>query len=198
MPGTGSPRRSLNLVRMRRLGTHYWNDESLKDASFWQDERFKQLEASDIEAETTKAIQPLNDLGVLVLFSVFEAAVRDHFESEIKPLTVNIGHPILQQAANEVLEGIKQGSFANNVLSPLQDQGEITAPLSDKVKQVRDYRNWVAHGKREPRPQDIINLTANETFSRLKEFLDTLGIAVEAELPEIIESQEGNVDDLSE
>lgn len=83
-----------------------------------------------------------------------------------------------------MLEGISQGSFANNVLTPLKEEHRITTQLSDKVKQVRDYRNWVAHGKREPRPQHIISLTAIEAFSRLKEFLDTLGIAVEAELDE--------------
>ena len=88
----------------------------------------------------------MEDLGVLVLFSVFESAVRDHLEGIIRPLTEGLGHPILQHAAIDVLDGIKQGSFANNVLTPLQNQNRITAELSDKVKQVRDYRNWVAHG----------------------------------------------------
>ncbi len=170
-----------NLQKMQRLGTHHWDHESLKDASIWTDEKFKQVEASEIRSETDTAIQPLNDLGVLVLFSVFEAAVRDHFEGEIRPLTTNLDHPILKDAAENVLDGIRQGSFANKVLSPLQDQGRITSELSDKVKQVRDYRNWIAHGKREPRSANIINLTAREAFDRLKEFLDTLGIAVEAE-----------------
>lgn len=84
----------------------------------------------------------------------------------------------------DALEGIRQGSFAVHVLSPLQSQHHITAELSDKVKQVRDYRNWIAHGKREPRPPSIVHLTAKEAFSRLKEFLDILGVAVEAELDE--------------
>ena len=173
-----------NLIRMRRLGTHHWSHESLTNASIWLDERFKEVEAEDIRRETDLAIKPLEDLGVLVLFSVFEAAVRDHLESIIKPLTGNLGHPILEHAAEKVLEGIKQGSFANQVLTPLQDQGRITPQLSDKVKQVRDYRNWIAHGKREPRDPSIINLDAKEAFERLKEFLETLSIAVEAERDE--------------
>jgi hypothetical protein len=184
---------SKNLQRMKRLGTRHWNDDSLKNASIWMDDTFKEVEASEIEMETMKAIQPLNDLGVLVLFSVFEAAVRDHFEGVIKPLTASLGHPILQQAAENVLDGIRQGSFANNVLKPLQDQRRILPELGDKVKQVRDYRNWIAHGKREPRPQEIINLTAKDAFSRLKDFLDTLGIAVEAELKNITQSFEDSV-----
>ena len=107
---------------MQRLGTHHWDDVSLQSASIWTDEKFKQVEATEIEQETKVAIQPLNDLGVLVLFSVFEAVVRDHFEGEIKPLTAKLDHPILKDAAENVLEGIRQGSFANKVLTPLQDQ----------------------------------------------------------------------------
>jgi hypothetical protein len=185
----------INLVRMRRLGTHHWNDESLKSASIWKDERFKEVEAKDIERETNLAIKPLEDLGVLVLFSVFEAAVRDHLEGLIRPLTGNLGHPMLDHAAEKVLEGIKQGSFANHVLPPLQDQDRITPELSDKVKQVRDYRNWIAHGKREPRDPSIINLDAKEAFERLKEFLDTLSIAVEAEYEESETYEQENPDD---
>src|SRR5262245_12754661 len=94
-----------NLVRMRRLGTRHWNDDSLKNASIWLDDRFKEVVASDIERETAIAIKPLEDLGVLVLFSVFEAAVRDHLEEIIKPLTSHLGHPILEHAAEKVLEG---------------------------------------------------------------------------------------------
>src|SRR5665213_4044388 len=138
-----------NLVRMKRLGQRHWNDDSLQNSSICKDDKFKELEAGDIVDETMKAIEPLNDLGILVLFSVFEAAVRDHLEVEIKPLTDAISHPILQHAAELVLDGIRQGSFAKNVLEPLQGKGHITPELSNKVKQVRNYRNWIAHGKRQ-------------------------------------------------
>ncbi|OWK36287.1 hypothetical protein [Fimbriiglobus ruber] len=182
-----------NLERTQRLGYRHWNDETLIPASIWDDEKFKQLESSDIVRETALALQPLDDLGVLVLFSVFEAAVRDHLEGVVKPLTIGFGHPILQDAAEDVLDGIRQGSFANKVLSPLQKQKHISPELSDKIKQVRDYRNWVAHGKREPRPPEIINLTAKKAFDRLKDFLGILGIAVEAELDETTEF--GDIDE---
>lgn len=170
-----------NLSRMRRLGTHHWNDPSLEGASIWFDDRFKEVEAHAIEQETARALQPLEDLGVLVLFSVFEAAVRDHLEAILKPFTGHLGHPIFEHAAEKVLEGIRQGSFANQVLTPLQEQGRITPQLSDKVKQVRDYRNWIAHGKREPRDSAVVNMDASEAYDRLKEFLEALSIAVEAE-----------------
>ncbi len=77
------------------------------------------------------ALKPMDDLGIVVLFSVFESAVRDHLEGIIKPLAAELGHPLL---------------------------------------------------RREPRPTNIANLTASEAFARLKELLDTLGIAAEPEL----------------
>ncbi len=171
-----------NLERMRRLGTKHWNHPSLKGASIWDDEKFKRVESVAIVAETTAAIQPLEDLGILVLFSVFEAFVRDHLERVVKPHATKIEHPVLVSAAEDALEGLRQGSFANKVLKPLQDQLTITPALSEKVKQVRDYRNWIAHGRRLPKASNIVNLTVEETFDRLKEFLDVLGIATEPEL----------------
>lgn len=170
-----------NLERMRRLGSHHWNDDSLLGTSIRRDDRFKQLEADDIERQASLALDPIDDLGILVMFAVFESAVRDHFQEIIKPLTAASGHPILHYAAERVLEGIEQGSFANNVLTPLQKRHCVTAELTDKVNQVRNYRNWVAHGKRGSR-QNVVNLTALDAYERLKEFLNTLGIAVEAEL----------------
>ena len=147
-----------NLERMRRLGSHHWSQESLRNTAIRSDEKFKEVEASDIVAESDLAIQPLEDLGVLVLFSVFEAAVRDHLAGIIKPMTTRLGHPILEHAAENVLEGIAQGSFAKQVLTPLQAENVISPQLSDKVKQVRDYRNWIAHGKRLPRDPKIQQL----------------------------------------
>ena len=44
-----------NLQRMQRLGEKHWDDDSLKEASIWKDERFKQLEiAVESEAATQK------------------------------------------------------------------------------------------------------------------------------------------------
>lgn len=170
-----------NLERMQRIGSRYWDAETIIDTTIWQDERFKRLESEDIIAETTIALEPLNDLGILVLFSVFESAVRSHLESTLTPIISTLENSLLQQAGEDLLEGIRQGSFTNNVLTPLKVQRHLSPELCDKVKQVRDYRNWVAHGKRMPKPESVINLTVSESYLRLKEFLDLLGVAVQSE-----------------
>lgn len=117
----------VNLDRMKRLRMRHWNDESLSGTSIWSDERFKQLEAEDILVEVTRALDPLEDLGILVLFSVFEATVRDHFETTVRDHLERRGqvdrvekpHPILRHATESVLAGIRRGSFSNKLLAPL-------------------------------------------------------------------------------
>lgn len=65
-----------NLARLRRLGEKHWTDPSLADATLWQDDYFRMLEASDIVAETRISLEPIDELAVVVLFSVFESTSR--------------------------------------------------------------------------------------------------------------------------
>ena len=170
-----------NLERMWRLGRRHWNTDALQGTSIRSDERFKHLEADEILQGSSKALEPIDDLAVLVLFSVFESAVREHLERTVKPLAAKLNGTVLEYAADLALDGIRQGSFANQVLEPLKTQGRIASELCEEVNQVRKYRNWVAHGKRGSGDK-VDNVTARLAFERLKECLDVLGIAVEAKL----------------
>ena len=64
------------------------------------------------------------------------------------------------------------------MLSPLKEQGHVSGALVTQVDQVRDYRNWVAHGRRDA-PTN--NIPPQVAYERLKEFLAVLGIAAESE-----------------
>jgi hypothetical protein len=167
-----------NLARMRRLGEKHWNDPSLENASIWQDDYFKMLEKNDIVAESDVSLMPIDDLAVVVLFSVFESRVRDYLIELIRPEAKGINDPILKEAAEDAIRGVEEGSFYRRVLDPLKKQGRVSADLITQVDQVRDYRNWVAHGRRDV-PTN--NVTPNLACGRLGEFLAALGIAVEAE-----------------
>src|SRR5688572_8064310 len=94
-----------NLVRMQRLGTKHWDDPSLKDASIWQDDHFRMLEAPAIMAETSAGLAPIADLAVVVLFSVFESRVRDYLIELIAPQAEGITDPILKEAADDAIQG---------------------------------------------------------------------------------------------
>jgi hypothetical protein len=167
-----------NLARMQRLGERHWADPSLADASIWQDDHFRMLEATDIVAETTVSLVPIDDLAVVVLFSVFESRVRDYLVELVAPHAERITDPILKEAADDALQGVQDGSFYRRVLEPLKKQDRVSANLITQVDQVRDYRNWVAHGRRDV-PTN--NVTPKLAYDRLREFLAALGIAAESE-----------------
>ncbi len=176
-----------NLERMARLGSKHWGDPSLEDASIWQDDLFRMLEPSVIVADTTTSMKPIDDLAVVVIFSVFESNVRDYLAARVKPEAADLSDPILKEASADALQGIEEGSFSKRVLQPLKAQGRVSADLVTQVDQVRDYRNWVAHGRREI-PAN--NVTPEIARARLTEFLGALGIAAEPEQPESVGSGE--------
>ncbi|HEV3261861.1 MAG TPA: hypothetical protein VG013_33735 [Gemmataceae bacterium] len=167
-----------NLARMRRLGSNHWGHPSLEAASIWQDDQFRMLEVSEIEEETAASLKPIDDLAVVVLFSVFESHVRDYLVERIKPQAAWFTDPILKEATDDAIQGVKEGSFYRRVLEPLKTQGGVPADFVTSVDQVRDYRNWVAHGRREA-PTN--NVTPRMAYDRLNAFLAELGIAAEAE-----------------
>jgi hypothetical protein len=122
-----------NLARMRRLGSKHWDDPSLDGASIWQDDQFKRLISSDIVAETTTSLKPIDDLAVVVLFSVFESHVRDYLVARIKPEAADLTDPILKEAAEDAILGVEEGSFYRRVLYPLKEQGRVSADLVTQI-----------------------------------------------------------------
>src|SRR5207245_11495258 len=110
---------------------------------------FSTLEASDIVAKTAVSLKPIDDLAVVVLFSVFESLVRTYLIELIRPQAGTITDPILKEAVNDAIQGVSEGSFYRRVLEPLKSKDRVPVDLITQVDQVRDYRNWVAHGRRE-------------------------------------------------
>lgn len=104
--------------------------------------------------------------------------VRSYLVDTLRPAASRIVDPILKDAADEMLLGIDRGSFFRQVLKPLKKQKQVSKNLVEQVDQVRKYRNWVAHGRRK-RPEH--NVSPQQAFERLKEFLAAVGIPEEAE-----------------
>jgi hypothetical protein len=167
-----------NLDRMQRLGEKHWSHPSLANTSIRQDDHFRTLEADEIVAETEASLEPIEDFAIVALFSVFESCVRDYLIELIRPEADGIIDPILKEAADEAMRGVGEGSFYRRVLEPLKKQGRVSADLVTQVDQIRDYRNWVAHGRRELPTNKV---TPEQAYTRLEEFLAALGITAEAE-----------------
>jgi hypothetical protein len=168
----------LSLEQIQRIGRKYWDEIPWETAAIGRDDDSRMVEAEDIEVATKASLAPIDDLAVVVLFSVFESLVRIFLVGLIKPEAVELSNPILKEAADDAIRGVEEGSFYRRVLEPLKQQERVPADLVTQVDQVRDYRNWVAHGRRDT-PTN--NITPSAAFARLGAFLDALGIAVEAE-----------------
>ncbi len=157
--------RTLTLA-MQALGRKHW-DSLPWDTALGRDERLRHLEAPRIENQADAVLGDLDDLCVLLMFSVFEAAVRERVLDEVGAEQSSLRHPAIRYAVAALTEGIEHGSFYR-VLELYKD---MDAGLVEGVNQVRRYRNWVAHGRR-GEPQSSV--TPPVAYERLQRFLAVL------------------------
>ena len=135
-----------------------------------RDENFKTLEGEDVVKDAAAVLAEFDDVAVFVLFSVFEAIVRDHVMNEVIAETAIIKHPALAKAARSLKGNIEEGSFYNNVLDLYKD---VNHDLVEEVNRVRNYRNWVAHGRRPDKKRP--NVSPVTAVDCLRRFLVLIG-----------------------
>jgi hypothetical protein len=156
-------------LAMRRLGRRHW--ASLPWAGpLGRDDRLRNLEASEVLTQAETVLTDLNDLCVLLLFSVFESTVRDRVLTDVAADLPELHHPALLTAVAGMRDAIEHGSFAQ-VLEPFK---RVDADLVEQVSQVRRYRNWVAHGRRGV-PTAMVDPPTG--YERLQRFLDRMTAA---------------------
>jgi hypothetical protein len=149
---------------MARLGENHWNDLP-PDLGLWRDDHLKALTSAAIVGDSQTVLDDLDDLCVLLLFSVFEATIRERVLAEVEAELPPMRHVAIKRALDEMKDAIEHGSFFK-VLEPYKG---IDADLIEQVNQVRRYRNWVAHGRRTAQPAVVTPATA---YDRLKRFLE--------------------------
>lgn len=150
------------LKRMYRLGARYWNVIPWDQPPWRNDNHFIFLETEDITAPATNALRHLDDLAIVVLFSVFEAIVRGNILEQIGRTDSPRQHPVVRQAIDAAKDRIGEGSFYR----VLESYKGIDDPLIEEVNQVRKYRNWVAHGKRAAQPPFVSPDVAHNRLAR--------------------------------
>jgi hypothetical protein len=151
------------LRRMQRLGRLYWA-ELPWEGRLERDDDFRDRDPSRVERGAALGLAYLDDLAVVVMFSVFESLVRHRILAEVERESRGLQHRALRLAAAEALDMIREGSFFR-VLQPFKDR---YADLVEEVNQVRRYRNWVAHGRRGDEPERV---TPQLALDRLQRFL---------------------------
>lgn len=155
------------LGLFRRLGERYWNDLPWS-GKLGSDDRFRSIEGPTVVERASGSLEHIDDLAVMVLFSVFESIVRDRLMSDVAEQEESIARPHVRAILQRTHDGIENGSFFRIVeLYKVTD-----ANLAEEVNQVRRYRNWVAHGKRAERPPSVSPEAAYDRLSRFLAALD--------------------------
>ncbi len=160
---------------MTRLASHFWDKDPWVEA-LRLDNRFRHIESSDIERRAKTVKGDLDDLGVLLLFSVFEAIVRDQAKIDVRQSLSQPLHPAVDHAINNLIWEIESGSFGK-VTDAFKG---MDADLIEEVNQVRRYRNWVSHGRRGPQPPIV---TPSSAYDRLNRFLERMAEAAAGQAP---------------
>lgn len=151
---------------MGRMGLKHW-DTLTREGMLSADDQLRLLKSENI-VQQAKVV--LDDLCVLLLFSVFEAIVRDRVLREVSSQLPPLRHPSIMRAIDAMKTEIEQGSFGR-VMEPYKT---LDPTLVEEVNQVRRYRNWVAHGRRDgEQPASVDPKKAHE---RLRRFLVLLAI----------------------
>lgn len=162
--------KNRHLLRlMSRLGGRYWNELFPEGSRLGKDDRFRHLEGVEVQRDANTVLDEFDDIAIFVLFSVFEASVRDRVKEDIEAEVTGLQHDALRRAAKRIVQNIEEGSFHANVLELSKDRDHDTV---EEVNQIRKYRNWVAHGRRGPKPPTV---HPRDALDRLKTFLEMIG-----------------------
>src|SRR5262249_3280628 len=144
----------------------HWNNLPW-DGDLGRDNRLRDIEASEILSWVDAVHRDLDDLCVLLLFSVFEAIVRERALADVAAELPSAQHPALQYAISTLNEALEHGSF----YKVTEAYKRLNPDLVEQVNQVRKYRNRVAHGRRGAPQNDVDPRIA---YDRLQRFLDRL------------------------
>lgn len=161
----GGGTRTLGITCSASIGWQGGTGRSCPGRVIWNGTTSSDFSKVQVLEETRYSLDFLNDLAVVVLFSVFEQLIRGQVHEEVLAEAKELRHPLLRKAGEDTLWAVERGSLAR-LLEPYKTEG--WADLIEEVNQVRDYRNWVAHGRRGKLPPSV---TPNAAFERLSRFL---------------------------
>ena len=148
--------------RMRRVGERYWDVIPWNEAPWRSDRHFVSLTKEEVTGQAANGLRDLDDLAIVVLFSVFEAIVRGTVLDQIEREDSPDHHPIVGRAIETAKERVREGSFFA-VLDAYKGSDD---DMIEEINQVRKYRNWVAHGRRNEPPPFVSPEVAYERLDR--------------------------------
>ena len=118
-----------------------------------------------------QALEELNRLTVLAFAATFERALRDCLAA-LPTLPPTTGIPLQDRVRSEILKDMEFWNISSRVIELFVT---VDQALQGQVKQIINYRNWVAHGQTQSQPPPIVILPS-VVHQRLTEFLTQAGI----------------------
>jgi hypothetical protein len=124
-------------------------------------------------ARLAEALEQLNRVAVLSMGAVFERTLRDHL-SAIPTAALPAGDPVRDAVREAVVEDIEFWNFSQRLVGVFE--ARVNTDLLGQIRQLIEYRNWVAHGHTlsEPKP---LNITPGDAHARLTDFPTQAGVA---------------------
>lgn len=165
---------------MRKLAGKWDNAELQQVLS--RDNRLRERTAGELRDRANAILNDLNDLAVLLMFSVFEATLRDRAKEDVDRETVSIQHPAVLRTVKDLKDAIENGSFGRVT----ESYKMMDVNLTEQVNQVRKFRNWVAHGRRGEPENSVRPDTAIERLRRYPVRLEEVEKAATMGLPPIV------------
>lgn len=120
-----------------------------------------------------EAKKELARLVVLSLTAIFERTLRDYL-NQIPVAALPPGDPHRDAVRNELIKDIEFWNISSRVLEVFP---AVDPNLRGQVKQIIDYRNWVAHGHSLGKPPPS-NVVPEDAYLRLTDFLAQAGVVV--------------------
>ncbi|MFW5836641.1 MAG: hypothetical protein ACOCVM_01435 [Desulfovibrionaceae bacterium] len=129
-------------------------------------------EKSEVAADKlTRARQEIDDLFIVAIWAAFESALRTFFQSKCVCLKKLAPQDISKNLEEHVIKEIEYWKM-DEVLDLLKSNGFIDPMVIGNAKQVKHYRDWIAHGKRKDAPTQAAPDTAYRLLSEILTILD--------------------------
>ena len=122
---------------------------------------------SDNLAALDRALEELNRLTVLAFTATFERALRDFLLALPIIVTAQGSIPLHDRVRGEIINDMEFWNISSRVVDLFTS---VDPSVRGQVKQIIDYRNWVAHGKTQSQPPPIVILPT-VAHQRLTAFL---------------------------
>ena len=128
---------------------------------------FHVMTQTENETALDQAQEELERLVVLGLVAIFERSLRDHL-SALPIIPVVTGVPLHDSVRIQIIRDMEFWHIERILLESLFTA--VDPLLKGQVKQIIDYRNWVAHGHTRSQPPPLV-ISPVIAHQRLTDFL---------------------------